>query len=63
MKFPTGGIVRDLRKQLTRCNSGTDSTVWMEEDGESVYSLSFLCAPEAAASGINFFKEDLIWKT
>ena len=55
--------VRDLRKQLTRCDSGTDSIVWMEEDGETVsFLLSFLIAPEADASGI-FFKEESIWKT
>ena len=30
MQFPTGGIVRE--RKLNRCDSGTDSTVWMEED-------------------------------
>ena len=30
VKFPTGGRVRE--RELNRCDSGTDSTVWMEED-------------------------------
>ena len=30
MQFPTGGRVRE--RKLNRCDSGTDSTVWMEED-------------------------------
>ena len=30
MQFPTGGKVRE--RKLNRCDSGTDSTVWMEED-------------------------------
>lgn len=32
MKFPTGGKVR--KRKLIRCDSGTDSIVWMEEDAE-----------------------------
>ncbi len=32
MQFPTGGKVRERLLVPTRCNSGTDSTVWMEED-------------------------------
>ena len=35
MKFPTGGKVRE--RKLNRCNSGTDSTVWMEEDGSMLF--------------------------
>jgi hypothetical protein len=31
VKFPTGGKVRE-RLALNRCDSGTDSKVWMEED-------------------------------
>ena len=31
-EFPTGGIVRELLMQLIRCDSGTDSTVWMREE-------------------------------
>ena len=31
VKFPTGGKVREP-KGTNRCDSGTDSTVWMEED-------------------------------
>ena len=30
MQFPTGGKVRE--RKLNRCDSGTDSTVWMKED-------------------------------
>ena len=41
MQFPTGGIVRDLRLQLNRCNSGTDSIVWMREENEN--SLQTVC--------------------
>jgi len=29
VKLPTGGKVRE--RKLNRCNSGTDSIVWMEE--------------------------------
>ena len=31
MKFPTGGKVREP-KGMNRCDSGTDSIVWMVED-------------------------------
>ena len=31
VQFPTGGKVRE-RHAPNRCDSGTDSTVWMEED-------------------------------
>jgi len=33
VKFPIGGKVRERKAPLrrTRCNSGTDSIVWMEE--------------------------------
>lgn len=31
VNFPTGGKVREP-KGMIRCNSGTDSIVWMEED-------------------------------
>ena len=30
VKFPTGGKVRE--RKLNRCDSGTDSIVWMVED-------------------------------
>ncbi len=36
MQFPTGGTVRE--RKLNRCDSGTDSKVWMEEDGCFVVS-------------------------
>ncbi len=29
--FPTGGIPRELRCRMIRCDSGGDSIVWMEE--------------------------------
>jgi len=32
VKVPTGGKVREREKALIRCDSGTDSRVWMEED-------------------------------
>ena len=32
VKFPTGGKVRERGERMNRCDSGTDSTVWMEED-------------------------------
>jgi len=32
VRFPTGGTVRDLRLQLSRCNSDTNSIVWMKEE-------------------------------
>ena len=36
MKFPTGGTVRDPRSVwLTRCDSGTNGIVRMEEDARS----------------------------
>ena len=38
VKFPTGGIVRERSiPVLNRCNSDTDSKVWMEEED---YGLS-----------------------
>ena len=41
VKFPTGGIVRE-RNALNRCNSDTDSKVWMKEDVSMLrfYALS-----------------------
>ena len=30
MQFPTGGKVRE--RKLNRCDSGTDSIVWMKEE-------------------------------
>ena len=37
MKFPTGGKVREP-KGMIRCNSGTDSKVWMKEDVNMIYA-------------------------
>ena len=36
VKFPTGGKVRKP-KGMTRCNSGTDSKVWMREDADMLF--------------------------
>ncbi len=45
MKFPTGGRVRERGEALlNRLDSGTDSTVWMEED-ERVYIFNGIPAP------------------
>ena len=32
LQFLTGGIVRESPMGLNRCNSDTDSIVWMKED-------------------------------
>ena len=32
VRFPTGGKVRDLHLQLNRCDSDTNSIVWMKEE-------------------------------
>ncbi len=32
MRVPTGGKVREPRKRPIRCDSGTDSIVWMREE-------------------------------
>ena len=32
VKFPTGGKVREPLRRMNRCDSDTDSTVWMKED-------------------------------
>ena len=50
MKLPTGGIVREPRKRLIRCDSGTDSIVWMREEIvrlklAAVFSAKDLTAP------------------
>ena len=42
MRFPTGGKVRE--RKLNRCDSGTDSTVWMEEDIFSYYCALSVCS-------------------
>ena len=44
VRSPTGGIVRE-RMALIRCNSETDSIVWMEEDGTAVYGSLGFSAP------------------
>ena len=39
VKFPTGGKVREPRG-MNRCDSGTDSKVWMEEDDVYLYFVA-----------------------
>jgi hypothetical protein len=41
VKFPIGGKVRE--RKLNRCDSGTDSTVWMEE-GDSANITGMILA-------------------
>ena len=41
VQFPTGGRVRE--RKLNRCDSGTDSRVWMEEDVGDIPSIGFRC--------------------
>jgi hypothetical protein len=51
VKFPIGGKVRELIS-MTRCNSGTDSKVWMEED--ALYLHVHLLRPKDISFGRNF---------
>ena len=59
MQFPTGGKVRE--RKLNRCDSGTDSTVWMKEDrGADSGKMNFLVLPAVfsarrCVSGREFF--------
>ncbi len=43
MRFPTGGIVRE-QLCMNRCDSGTDSKVWMRE--EMFITLKSVSLPE-----------------
>ena len=69
MKFPTGGKVREP-KGMIRCNSGTDSKVWMKEE---IYFEPFRlgihfqfypsCLPVELSTGIFLFQEESkLWK-
>ena len=66
VEFPTGGdrYLPQVRKPygMIRCESGTDSTVWMEEDGAihhySVKSLSCCDKPEDVFFRYFYFLED-----
>ena len=46
VKFPTGGKVRERNAQ-NRCNSDTDSTVWMKE---ALWAPVVLMRPECMLS-------------
>ena len=54
MQFPTGGKVRE--RKLNRCDSGTDSTVWMEEDG--VPSMGKIRTWKAFAFQVYLFSQE-----
>ena len=61
MRFPTGGRVRErCEALLNRLDSGTDSTVWMEED-ERVYIFMVYLHPDSDApelySGVFFARK------
>ena len=64
MQFPTGGKVRE--RKLNRCDSGTDSTVWMKEDrGADSGKMNFLVLPAVfsarrCVSGRSFFYSQVI---
>ena len=51
VQFPIGGTVREVLATRIRCNSGTDSIVWMEEEYQGhlssgqMSSLIFLFRP------------------
>ena len=48
VKFPIGGKVRE--RKLNRCDSGTDSTVWMEEgDSAGIFHTGSALTPEGSA--------------
>ena len=40
VRFPTGGKVRE--RKLNRCDSGTDSTVWMKEEQMLSYFVALM---------------------
>ena len=68
MQFPTGGKVRE--RKLNRCDSGTDSTVWMKEDrGADVWNLCFPASaccvrrPEMRFRTLIFYSQVIHMKT
>ena len=61
MQFPTGGIVRE--RKLNRCDSGTDSTVWMKEDAYGLHSWPFAARPEKILWTRFFYKKVIHMKT
>ncbi len=54
--FPTGGKVRE-RYALNRCNSDTDSTVWMGEDVLSYFHALSVCMLRAHFYEVSFMKQ------
>ena len=46
VRFPTGGIVRERREpqRMNRCDSGTDSIVWMREGVYGIFVMLFFDA-------------------
>ena len=61
MQFPTGGIVRE--RKLNRCDSGTDSTVWMKEDTCGLHIRPFAARPEKILWTRFFYKKVIHMKT
>ena len=57
-QFPTGGKVRERKKALIRCNSETDSIVWMEEDALRLFFV--FCALSICSGRFLFFWRDLL---
>ena len=58
VKLPTGGdsIDKSASASLMRCDSSTDSTVWMEEDMSYVAASGSCSIFEIASSGTNLFQ-------
>jgi len=54
VQFPTGGKVREHSNVPIRCDSGTDSTVWMEED---THMIAFFISRPEFLSGRIFYRE------
>ncbi|GEM_PF-6292983 len=54
VRFLTGGIVRDLLRQLNRFDSGTNSIVWMEEDDIKIV-LQILISRPSFTTGFFIF--------
>ena len=58
MRFPTGGKVRE--RKLNRCDPGTDSKVWMEEDFSYVCALSVCSGPFFVRYSMKFSVKKLV---
>ena len=55
MQFPTGGRVRE--RKLNRCDSGTDSIVWMREGVYGIVTMLFFdaCTLEGKSFRVFYF--------